>query len=310
MKIAGVVPKYLSLWLAVSACLLPMVSCTASPTTPSPPGGGELATYQMEIDLLGAQHTLFLDSEGRLMARANLSSIDGAISLSMDAGTTILDEDGKPLSFLQTKVDAGSLTLPENAYIIGATYDFRPRGVSFNPPLKLTLSYDPEELPEEVRERDLYIAPYDEDSGWGNFYYRRVDTESHRVTTQVSDLAKYAVLAPREPPEPPPPPDLTAIPLEQALSSGKPTLAEFGSSKCIPCKMMKPILENLAIIYGDKLNVVIVEVYEHRDLTNQHGIMAIPTQIFFDSSGKEVTRHMGFWPKEEIIAQLKKMGVD
>ena len=72
---------------------------------------------------------------------------------------------------------------------------------------------------------------------------------------------------------------------------------------------MKPILEELVAEYGDKLNVVIVEVYEHRDLTNQYGIMAIPTQIFFDSSGKEVTRHMG-WPKEEIIAQLKKMGVD
>jgi len=102
----------------------------------------------------------------------------------------------------------------------------------------------------------------------------------------------------------------STIPLEQALSSGTPTLAEFGRGICIPCKMMKPILEELAIEYEDKLNVVIVEIDEHRDLTNQYGIMAIPTQIFFDSSGKEVTRHMGFWPKEEIIAQLKKMGVD
>lgn len=73
---------------------------------------------------------------------------------------------------------------------------------------------------------------------------------------------------------------------------------------------MKPILEELAMEYKDKLNVVIVEVYEHKDLTNQYGIMAIPTQIFFDSSGKEITRHMGFWAKEEIIAQLKKMGID
>jgi len=102
----------------------------------------------------------------------------------------------------------------------------------------------------------------------------------------------------------------STTPLEQALSSGTPTLAEFGRGICIPCKMMKPILEELAIEYEDKLNVVIVEIDEHRDLTNQYGIMAIPTQIFFDSSGKEVTRHMGFWPKEEIIAQLKKMGVD
>jgi FKBP-type peptidyl-prolyl cis-trans isomerase 2 len=104
--------------------------------------------------------------------------------------------------------------------------------------------------------------------------------------------------------------DLASVPLGQALSNGKPTLAEFGSSTCIPCKQMKPILEQLAIEYEGKLNVVIVEVYEQRELTQQYGIMAIPTQIVFDSSGKEITRHIGLWPKEQIIAQLKKMGVD
>jgi len=106
------------------------------------------------------------------------------------------------------------------------------------------------------------------------------------------------------------PPDLASIPLEGALSSGKPTLAEFGRGICIPCKAMKPILEELAAEYEDRLNVVIIEIDEHRALTNQYEIMAIPTQIFFDSNGKETTRHIGFWAKEEIIAQLKKMGID
>jgi len=106
------------------------------------------------------------------------------------------------------------------------------------------------------------------------------------------------------------PPDLSSIPLTQVLGNGKPTLAEFGWRNCIPCKEMKPILEELTMEYKDKLNVVIVEVYEHKDITNQYGIMTIPTQIFFDSSGKEITRHIGFWSKEEIIVQLKKMGID
>jgi len=103
---------------------------------------------------------------------------------------------------------------------------------------------------------------------------------------------------------------LTSMPLEQALSNGLPTIAELGSSTCIPCKQMKPLLEELAVEYKGKLNVVIVEIYEHRELAQQYGIMAIPTQIVFDSSGKEITRHMGFWPREEIIAQLEKMGID
>ncbi len=97
---------------------------------------------------------------------------------------------------------------------------------------------------------------------------------------------------------------------EQAMSSGKPTIAEFGRGTCIPCKQMKPILEELAITYKGKLNVVIISVDEYRDLTNQYRIMAIPTQIFFDSSGNELIRHMGFLPKEDIITQLKKMGIE
>ena len=109
---------------------------------------------------------------------------------------------------------------------------------------------------------------------------------------------------------PPPAPDLASVPLGQALSSGLPTLAEFGWRTCVPCKEMKPILEELAVEYQGKLNVVIVEVYEHEELTMQYEIMAIPTQIVFDSSGKEVTRHIGFWAKEEIIAQLKNMGIE
>jgi len=104
--------------------------------------------------------------------------------------------------------------------------------------------------------------------------------------------------------------DLTSMPLEQALTNGLPTIAELGSSTCIPCKQMKPLLEELATEYEGKLNVVIVEIYEHRELAQQYGIMAIPTQIVFDSNGKEITRHMGFWPREEIIAQLEKMGID
>ena len=99
-------------------------------------------------------------------------------------------------------------------------------------------------------------------------------------------------------------------PLDIAFSSGKPTVAEFGRGTCIPCKEMKPILDNLAMVYKDKLNVLIISVDEYRSLTNQQGIMAIPTQIFFDSSGKEVTRHIGFFAREDIIAQLNKMGIE
>ena len=99
-------------------------------------------------------------------------------------------------------------------------------------------------------------------------------------------------------------------PLEPALASGKPTIAEFGRGTCIPCKEMKPILQELASEYGDKLNVLIIDIDDYRALTNQYGIMVIPTQIVFDSSGNKIMSHIGLWPKEEIIAQLKDMGIN
>jgi thioredoxin 1 len=73
---------------------------------------------------------------------------------------------------------------------------------------------------------------------------------------------------------------------------------------------MKPILEEVTVEYQGKLNVVNIEVYEQKDLTHEYGIMTVPTQILFDSKGKEVIRHAGFWAKKEITTQLKKMGVD
>lgn len=102
----------------------------------------------------------------------------------------------------------------------------------------------------------------------------------------------------------------SVAPLEQALSSGKPTIAEFGRGTCIPCKEMKPILEELAAEYQGKVNVVIVSVDEYPELTRQHRVMVIPTQIFFDSNSKERMRHIGFYPKDEITTQLKEMGIN
>ena len=104
--------------------------------------------------------------------------------------------------------------------------------------------------------------------------------------------------------------DLTKISLDQSLRNGKPTLADFGWRNCIPCKMMKPVLETLAEKQRGQLNVLIVEVYDHEDLTDQYSIKSIPTQILFDSQGKELMRHLGYWAPEEMALELKKVGVN
>lgn len=273
-------------------------------------------TFELNVDILGRMQSISLDDEGRLTGSANLASPDGTIILSIDKGTQLLGKNGKPLSSIWVKTEQEQLTSPEDAHIIGAIYGLGPQDAVFDRPLKLTLTYDPQEIPEGVRQSDVFIIPYDENTGWGSYSYKRVEDDKHRVTTQIDRMTRYAVLAPITPasPEPAPKPpsasDLTSIPLQQALSNGLPTLAEFGRGTCAPCKAMKPILEELAVDYKGKLNVVVVEIDDHMDQTGEHGIMAIPTQIFFDSSGQEITRHIGFYAKEDIIAQLKAMGIE
>ncbi|MEJ2738758.1 MAG: thioredoxin family protein [Dehalococcoidia bacterium] len=102
---------------------------------------------------------------------------------------------------------------------------------------------------------------------------------------------------------------LAKIPLEKALASGKPTIAEFGWRECIPCKDMRPILEELDEEYKNRLNVVIVEIPYHKDLAGKYGIRVMPVQIFFDAEGNEITRHLGFLPKEQIVWHLMQMGI-
>jgi thioredoxin 1 len=73
--------------------------------------------------------------------------------------------------------------------------------------------------------------------------------------------------------------------------------------------MLAPILETLREKYKGKANVVVVQTGEEPVLSSRYGIEVIPLQIFYDKTGKEVFRHTGFFPQDEIEKQLSKMGV-
>ncbi|MBF0228631.1 MAG: thioredoxin family protein [Desulfamplus sp.] len=90
---------------------------------------------------------------------------------------------------------------------------------------------------------------------------------------------------------------------------GMVTMVDLGAKKCIPCKMMAPILEKLEKAYSGKAAIIFIDVWEHKEAGQKFGIRGIPTQIFFDADGKEITRHTGFMPEEAIVEQLSKMGV-
>lgn len=90
---------------------------------------------------------------------------------------------------------------------------------------------------------------------------------------------------------------------------GQITLVDLGSHSCIPCKMMAPILEKLTKDYNGKAAIIFIDVWANKEQAKHFKVSAIPTQIFFDTDGKEVYRHQGFMAEEDIVHQFTTMGV-
>jgi thioredoxin 1 len=88
-----------------------------------------------------------------------------------------------------------------------------------------------------------------------------------------------------------------------------PRLVDLGADKCIPCKLMKPILDELTTEYAGRFEVVFIDVWKNREEGPRYGIRVIPTQIFFDATGKELFRHEGFYAKKDILAKWSEFGV-
>ncbi len=87
------------------------------------------------------------------------------------------------------------------------------------------------------------------------------------------------------------------------------TMVDLGATSCIPCKMMAPIIEELAAEYRGKAAILFVDVWQNPDEAKKFKVSMIPTQIFFDRVGNEIYRHSGFLDKNTIMAQLAQMGV-
>lgn len=89
------------------------------------------------------------------------------------------------------------------------------------------------------------------------------------------------------------------------------TFVELGSVRCIPCKMMQPIMKTIEKDYAGQVKVVFYDVWtaEGKPFAQEFKIRVIPTQVFLDKDGKEYFRHEGFFPKEDLVKVLKRKGV-
>lgn len=116
--------------------------------------------------------------------------------------------------------------------------------------------------------------------------------------------------AANDPPSSAASPPATAPPsMETDDSAALPRLVDLGSTHCVPCKMMAPILEELDAEYRDQFEVVVIDVREDRSAARLYGIRVIPTQIFYNAEGEELFRHEGFMSKEAILEQWQTLGI-
>ncbi len=102
----------------------------------------------------------------------------------------------------------------------------------------------------------------------------------------------------------------TGVSPAATVSQKLPRLLDLGAGKCIPCKMMAPILEELKKEYAGRLEVQFIDVWKNPDAGKQYGVQMIPTQIFYAADGKELFRHAGFFGKADILAKWKELGVN
>lgn len=103
---------------------------------------------------------------------------------------------------------------------------------------------------------------------------------------------------------------IAATPADATRASGVPRLVDVGAERCIPCKAMAPILQELRVEYAGRMQVDFIDVWKNPAAGDPYGVHMIPTQIFFDGEGRELARHQGFISKADILATWKRVGYD
>jgi thioredoxin 1 len=88
---------------------------------------------------------------------------------------------------------------------------------------------------------------------------------------------------------------------------GMVTMVDLGAKSCVPCKMMQPVLAAVEAQYAGRAAIIFIDVWERRDQPQKFGLRVIPTQIFYDKAGNEVSRHEGFLDEKPITDTLDRL---
>jgi len=97
---------------------------------------------------------------------------------------------------------------------------------------------------------------------------------------------------------------------ESVSAKGTVTMINLESHACPACRRMVPVLEAIGKRFEGRVSVILIDVDKDPGQLDRFKTEYVPLQVFFNAEGKEVYRHVGFMPEEDIVAQLRKMGVE
>ena len=92
---------------------------------------------------------------------------------------------------------------------------------------------------------------------------------------------------------------------EEVLDATRPVLVDFSAVWCGPCKMLDPIVKQLAGEWGEKIKVVKIDADKNPDILMQYNVLGIPTLLFF-KDGEVADRVTGYQPKDKLVAKFSR----
>lgn len=92
----------------------------------------------------------------------------------------------------------------------------------------------------------------------------------------------------------------------EVLNSSLPVLVDFYSETCMPCRMLAPVLADVANDYSHKVKTIKVNVFEEGELADKYGVTAVPTVVFI-KNGQETERIVGLADKQEYVSIINRL---
>lgn len=212
-------------------------------------GGGGAASVFVSVSGFTGNAPIINSNTGVTQGNARLKTSDGMATLNIPANTRLQTPGGTPV----TALTAASLTTappnPPPRHTVTLAVDFGPDGATFNPPITVSMTYDPATLPAGAREDKLSVAYWD-GANWVKLN-STVDTATRTITARISHFTTFGVLAeevepaPAPTPTPPPSPAPTVTPT--LIPTPTPTPVPSPSPSPTPVPAPTPVLSPLPV---------------------------------------------------------------